>query len=230
MKELRVGQVFVEVEYSDRITTTETVQKPEFPELLSRWAEGGPRFRTEIWVNRAGEETRAILASRPLWEWTVPIGEQEPVTADEVTDLFRACWGQTHAFKFRNPIDYELEREVIGWGDDITTVFTVQKRWRAGGRTIDIPIKSLECGSVTVYICNQWRGSSPAATEGTDYVVDYDNGVVTLTDPLPAGASLLISGRYYMQARFSREDVMATVETADVYAIGSVEVQEVAHG
>jgi hypothetical protein len=61
-------------------------------------------------------------------------------------------------------------------------------------------------------------------------VVDYDNGVVTLTDPLPAGASLLISGRYYMQARFSREDVMATVETTDVYAIGSVEVQEVAHG
>lgn len=227
MKDVRIGQVIVEVEYLDRPAPVESVQRPEFPELLSRWAEGGPRFRTEIWVNRDGEETRAILASRPMWEWTVPIGEQEPVDAEDLMTLFRAVGGQVTAFSFRNPISYQMALEPIGWGDGSTRTFQAKRTYRAGGRTIEINITNLERGSVAVYLCDQANGATPLAAEGIDYVVDYDLGRVTFLTAPEDECSILLTANFWIPARFSREDVMADIETSDVYAVGSIEVQEV---
>lgn len=228
MKEVRIGQVFVEVEHLDKPAPADQVQRPEFPEFLSRWAEGGPRFRTEIWVNRDGEETRSILASRPLWEWTVPVGEQEPVNAEDLMDLFRACGGQTIAFRFANPITSTITLEPIGWGDGTTRTFQVTKRFRGGGRWIDISLKNLERGSVSVYLCDQANGSTPLAEEGTDYVVDYDRGKIIFTAAPEDECSILVTARFLQLARFAREDMMADINTSDVYSVGSIEVMEVA--
>ena len=166
------------------------------PVDIETGASGGPRFKTTILSLRSGHEKRNEdwSRSRGLWDVGYGIMSLEPEAAERsisgLLDFFFARRGRAHSFPFRDwpdyligdPADPAAGSQLIGLGDDTTTVFQIFKRYSSGGFAFDRPIALPVVDTVSVLIdgvvqvagfsVNHLGGTvtfsvAPAATGGT---------------------------------------------------------------
>lgn len=145
------------------------------PEDIERGAQGGPRFRVTRVRLASGREKRNRLWQQPLQTWDIGYGIQSQEDWEDVRDFWYARGGPERSFRFKDFSDFEITDQQIGLGDDTTTEFQVFKRYSSGGVDFDRTITKLVSGTVVVKL------DGTTLTEGVDYTVDLNIGVITFT-------------------------------------------------
>lgn len=200
------------------------------PVDVERGAAGGPRFNTTVLSLDSGYEKRNINWSQARGEWEVGYGlmqkfQDDPDGAetdlDHLIKVFRVMHGRAYSFRFKDWSDYEIgqrngaldiDGQVIGLGDGVTTEFQVFKRYQVESNTHDRTITKLVDGTVKVY--------KDAVLLGTGYTVDHDTGLITFTSaPLATGGtgeggaeSLAVRCEFDCHVRFDSDDLKLSME------------------
>ncbi len=161
------------------------------PEDIERGAVGGPRFKTRVLQLDSGFEQRNIDWANVRAEYDISYGlmaMEDPLLTTSVhaiRDFFYARQGRAHGFRFKDWSDYQIgdkddavnDNQLIGLGDDSTTVFQVFKRYSSGGVNHDRTIRKLVNGTVSVLL--------DGVVQSSGVTVDVNAATVTF-DVAPA--------------------------------------------
>jgi len=180
------------------------------PIEVEKGARGGPGFSTSILTLRSGYEQRNQNWSRSRGRWDVSFGIDVMSQLETVVAFFYARRGRLNGFRFRDWSDYQLTASEIGLGDAAETDFQAVRRYTdSGGNTFDRPISKLVTGTLTVFV------DSVAKSEGPDYSVDYDTGIITFTSPPGSGLSVAITTEFDVPVRFDIDELEISLEAYD---------------
>lgn len=168
----------------------------QLPEEIERGALGGPRFKTTVLPLDSGFEKRNIDWSVTRGEWDVGYGlllkfQADPTSVvfdlDTIMNMFYGVQGRADSFRFKDWADFEialesgteLDPQLIGLGDDSTTVFQVFKRYTttlaSGILTYDRDVIKLLTGATDVFL--------DGVLQVSGFTIDVNLGTVTFTVP-----------------------------------------------
>lgn len=177
--------------------------------------QGGPEFRTRIVEMRNGRERRNAEWARARHSYTVPYMNIQPDGYAAVKQMHYVCMGQLRAFKFKDELDYQLDNEVFGTGNGVTTVFQLLKQSTLDGVTYQREIYVIEPGMVITV------NGTPVSP-----VIDPDRGTITISPAPSNGAVLRATGEFGVWVRFNQDNLPFSID--DLRAInGSISVIEV---
>lgn len=191
-----------------------------FPTDISLGSIGGPEFLTAIVELRNGVEHRNIVRKYPRARYNIGYGIKTQDQLDRVRSLYYVTHGRAYGFRFRDPSDHSAERTELGIGDDKKRVFPVSKTYRVGEftftRRITRPVKD----GFKVYV-----NAKPIA----NWVLDEDEGQITLAHPLSQGAKLEASFMFDVPVRFETDYLPIKIEAHNVVSIYDIELREILH-
>jgi uncharacterized protein (TIGR02217 family) len=203
-----------------------------FPTKISFGATGGPERQVEIVQMTSGHEHRNLRLSRSRRRFDVGTGVRSLDDLREITSFFEARRGAFHAFRFRDPFDFnscgpretpDAADQVIGTGDGETRAFRLIKRYGEGDERVERAITKPRPGTVKVAV------DGAPQTEGTAFAVDHLTGIVTFADGhVPAAETLVTAGYAFdIAARFDAETIsisLAGFEAGQIPTIAIIEV------
>ena len=85
-----------------------------FPEDISYGSSGGPGFKTSVIDLASGHEQRNIEWSLARAVYDVAYGIKEREQMEDVLDFFYGRRGKAYGFRFKDWMDFQLERQSIG--------------------------------------------------------------------------------------------------------------------
>lgn len=193
-----------------------------FPVRLAFGARGGPRRQVAITSLSNGQEHRN--SSQRFSRRVYDAGTALKSIADVYTllNFFEARQGQLYAFKFRDPLDYKSSRihapitpldQIIGYGDDVQTRFTLSKTY------------SDEAGDTFRWITKPISTSVLVAVDGltTDsFDVDPLRGTIDFVVPPPMGAAITAGFEFDVPVRFDMAQLDISLD-----AFGAGEIQSI---
>lgn len=200
------------------------------PLALALGATGGPERRTEIVVLASGAEERNSpwAGSRRRWDVGTAIRTLDDLAV--LTAFFEARRGRLHAFRFRDPADFQsclpsrtpaATDQPVGTGDGARKTFPLTKTYAdaAGGWTRAITRPAV--GSVLVAV----NGAAQAV--GSAVTVDPATGVLTFATAPGIGAAITAGYRFDVPARFDTDRLELSVEGFLAGRVASIPVVEV---
>ena len=159
-----------------------------FSDDISYGSKGGPKFKTEVFMASSGAEQRNQSWELSRAEYDVSHGIRDKEDMDEVRKLFYAVRGRAIGFRFKDWSDFEMITETIATGDGTKTEFQIVKAYTMAGADDYVRmIKKIVASTVAAVTV----GGS-AVTEGTDFAVDYDTGIITFTTAPANGAAIIV--------------------------------------
>lgn len=220
-----------------------TFHEVRLPEDIERGANGGPRFKTDVFPLDSGYEQRNIGWANVRGDWDIGYGLMNMETTLAVTYVrkvlrfFMARWGRAYGFRFKDWSDYEIgspsspgtDYQAIGYGDDVTVDFQIYKRYTDdGGYNYDRTIYKIVTGTYYVY------KDGVLQTETTDYTIDVNTGVITfVTAPASTGGSgpsgeevVQVECEFDVPVRFEDDHLRITVEQAASGSIPQIPIKE----
>ena len=185
------------------------------PIALALGASGGPERRTEIVTLASGAEERNSpwSGSRRRWDVGAAIRTLDDLAA--VTAFFEARRGRLHAFRFRDPADFQsclpsgapaATDQPIGTGNGTTKVFALSKTYADAAGSWTRPVTTPVAGSVLVAV------NGAAVPIGPALALDPLAGTLTFTTAPAAGAAITAGFRFDVPARFDTDRLEITVE------------------
>lgn len=179
----------------------------------------GVEFRTEIVEVVSGHERRGALWDMPRGKYTVDYTTLTPEEGKELRNAFIACRGSLLSFRFKDWMDYQAEKEVLGLSSVGTNTFQLVKTYGFGGEALKRNIKKLVAGTVKVFIDGE-----PIA-----FTLDYNSGLLVFETGIPGG-EVTWSGEFDVPVRFIHDsmDFVPGVRKSDgMYAATGAELIEV---
>ena len=186
-----------------------------FPVDIAYGAKVITEFKTHVFEAASGFEQRNIVWQEPRLQFDASTGIQDETDLRKLLAFFRKMKGRGYTFRFRDWSDYELTNQLIGTGDGTKQDFQIIKTYDYGiVRKITLPVPNT--------IKNLTVGGTPK-TEGTDFTIDYDTGVIHFVSPPPSGADIIIGeGQFDVHCRFDTDTLELTLEA---YKLGVAEVK-----
>ena len=211
------------------------------PDDVERGAQGGPRFKTTVLTLRSGHEKRNIdwSRSRGLWDISYGLMSLDPDIAEasvgKVGNFFYARQGRAHSFPFKDWSDFEIGspsnptngNQLIGLGDDTTTVFQIFKRYTSGGIVFDRPIALPVLGTVSVLL--------DGVVQVAGFTVNSLGGTVTFSVP-PAGSGgtgpggevvVSVACEFDVPVRFDTDHLVINMRRYELGSIPEIPLVEV---
>lgn len=204
-----------------------------FPEDISYGFTGGPRFRTSVNVDFAGNEQRNQEWSQARHIYSGDEALKSEAAFQALKAFFMARRGRAFGFRFKDWLDYTASDQpvvrldgnglpvedgngdLVSTGNGTATVFQLYKQEVSGGAGLDFfreitrPRDEDDIDAEDLVVSWRVRVNSVALTEGVDYTVNYSTGRVTFTSPPGNGLAVDWSGHFDVPCRFS-EDVIET--------------------
>ncbi|MCH9754201.1 MAG: DUF2460 domain-containing protein, partial [Alphaproteobacteria bacterium] len=88
-----------------------------FPTDISYGVSGGPCFDTEIVETHSGTEYRNIRTPYGRNKYNIASGIKTQNQLDEVINFFRVVKGKGIGFRFKDWLDYKVEKQFLGYSD-----------------------------------------------------------------------------------------------------------------
>ena len=110
---------------------------------------------------------------------------------------------------------------MIATADGAATVFPLVKQYRSGAFSYARPIAKPVAGTVRLGV------EQDELQEGVDYAVDVITGIVTFTQPPPAGAEVLAGFEFDVPVRFDTDRIQTSVASFQAGDAPNVPVVEV---
>lgn len=175
------------------------------PSDLSLGSSLGPEFSTEIPPSASGFEQRSARWQFGRMRGDLRYSVKTLAQLRTLYAFFLARHGMAQAFRVKDHQDYQAVFEGLDVSDGVTTVFQLIKSYGVGDGYdvrlirkpvgIDFPLGN-PYDSVKLYA---------DATLLSGWVLDYSTGLVTLADPVTAGAVVSWSGEFDVPMRFGSD-------------------------
>jgi len=195
-----------------------------FPPNISHGSQGGPKFKTEVFVSSTGYEQRSILWSNVRAEYNVAHGIRDRAAMDEVLSFFYTMRGKGIGFRFKDWSDYTLTNELIGIGDGTKTVFNITKTYSTSGsgavpfvrdifKAVSMAGDAVKVNGVTLL---------------TGYTIDYNNGTITFSSPVPNTHEVRITlGEFHVPVRFDIDHLPITLDAWEIESADNIPLVEI---
>lgn len=170
-----------------------------FPEDVSYGSSGGPGFSTSVIDLASGHEQRNINWSLARAKYDAQYGVKTRDQMEQVLDFFYARRGMAYGFRYKDWMDYQLERQVIGVAG-ATNILQVFKRYEPlTDYYYDRPILKIVPGSVEL-----WANG----VVQDPLRVNTDTGIVN-TNTL-SGQTIEVACQFDVPVRFNTDDIAIT--------------------
>ncbi len=158
------------------------IETPRFPECISIGAQGGPGYSTNIITLASGFEQRNMNWEQSRARYTIGESARTPENMRLLLAWFRSMKGRAHGFRFKDHVDYQVERVAsannfpLGFvGGGVGTgarSYQLVARYAIGSLVELRQIRKPVAGSVKLYANGVLIGTAS---------VDSTTGIVTLT-------------------------------------------------
>lgn len=156
----------------------------------------GPERSTRVHRLRSGHETRNANWVLSKWRGSAPYQNIRPEDYGSLLGAFEEADAMTHAFRFKNYLDYSATAEPLGVAPSGTTAVQLVKAYQSfGGSFVQRTVKKPVAGTVTVY-----QSGTPKA--GT---IDTTTGLFTPTTSWSAGQALTADFEFDYGVRFDQD-------------------------
>lgn len=201
-----------------------------FPTSLSFGALGGPERRTEIVELTSGFEERGTPWAHSRRRYDAGLGLRSLDDVAALVEFFEARQGQLYGFRWKDWADYKSCKssadptcfdQLIGRGDEVTSVWSLLKDYPSGGDCYQRPIAKPVAGTVRVAV-----GGTPLQ-EGVHYTVDTVTGAVVFDQAPDMGAEIQAGFEFDVPARFDTDRIQTSVASFRAGDVPNVPVVEV---
>jgi uncharacterized protein (TIGR02217 family) len=209
-----------------------TIPAYRLPDGIERGSRFGPSFKNVIQEAISGNEQRFAQWSKcrgvgdlsyGLLTSADPLGDYAAIVS-----LWRAHFGSLYPFRFKDWSDFTATDELFGTGDGSTTAFQLVKTYDpsqillgSAGTLFYVRSITLPTGTPTIWI------DGVAQSEGADYAIGDDSGIVTFTSAPSAAKTLTWSGEFDVPVRFDMDQLPVVLNEADLASLGSMPIKEV---
>lgn len=199
------------------------------PEEIEKGAKGGPGFLTTVMPLQSGKEKRNQEWSLQRLKWDISYGIQTKDDYEEVLAFFYVCAGRAHGFRFKDWSDFEIGRaapQLVFTGDGVATTFQATRLYSVGGGTSTFSRK------ITRLVQNSTPAlalydNGVAMTEGVNFSVDYDTGVITkIGGTWTSGHLFTMYAQFEVPSRFDSDDLATEVTWSDAMALTGINIVE----
>jgi uncharacterized protein (TIGR02217 family) len=183
---------------------------------------------TDIVDYDTGKEQRNQIWERPKRHWVLPYNVLLTEYADKLRELSSRAKGASVVFKFEDPYDYECaltECSITAVAAQV--LFPLIKSYYPNeSETWDETKTRIQPGSIFPPVV---KVDGATKTEGVDYTLDDDTGVVdfTLMGAPGAGAVITANYRFYYPVRFDRDAYEEMTVFSGIRNMGDVPIKEV---
>lgn len=202
-----------------------------FPASLSFGSVGGPERRTEIVTLANGFEERNTPWAHSRRRYDAGLGLRSLDDVETLIAFFEARTGQLHGFRWKDWSDFKScapsgspgpEDQLIGTGDGVTTVFSLQKTYVSGLQSYTRPIRKPVVGTVLVAVAEDPK------IEGLEFSVNFETGEVSFSLPPDLGTRVTAGFEFDVPVRFDTDFIQTSVasfQAGDVPTVPIVEVR-----
>lgn len=180
-----------------------------FPEDISSGAKGGPMYNTNISASVNGFETRQIRWQQALSKYDVSHAIKSSEQMEKLISFFRVCKGKALGFRFKDPIDNYVYKQVIGIGDGKKQQWQLIKEYSCENEKISREIYKPVPNSEAIRI----NGKSTK-----NYTLDYTTGLIKFNKPLAKGEVIEADFSFDVPVRFNMDYLVTTIESYGVYS------------
>lgn len=209
-----------------------------FPDDISYGSSGGPGFRTNILELDSGAEVRIARRTTPKHRYDVAYGIKTYAQLATVKRFYIARHGSTYGFRFKDFLDCNTTTDghdvgnsesianddvQIGVGDGSETEFQLVKKYVDGGITRTRNITKPRSGVLVAV-------NGVAQTEGVDFTVNYETGVVTFSSAVTSTHVVTAGFEFDVPVRFAKEideSFFANAENFGSGGIGAIPLVEI---
>ena len=201
-----------------------------FPASLSFGAIGGPERRTEIVTLANGFEERNTPWAHSRRRYDAGLGLRSLDDVAALVAFFEARQGQLYGFRWKDWADFKSCQcshdptaydQLIGQGDEVTTVWPLRKDYQSGGACYQRPITKPVIGTVRVAV------GGDELQDGIDYEVDAVAGTLIFAEAPDIGADIRAGFEFDVPARFDTDRIQTSVASFHAGDVPNVPVIEV---
>lgn len=181
-----------------------------FPVDISFGSQGGPKWKTSVFMADSGFEARVSDWASTRAEYDVSYGIKTQVQMDAITAFFYARRGRAYGFRFKDWNDYTADNLSLGTGDYATRTFQVAKPYVSTGpdgiaHTFTRGLKKLVWDSELDVAIGGAIIEPVNTTDAQYYMLDYDTGLLSFALPV-------VGATYSGSAATSTIDYVTTAE------------------
>lgn len=167
-----------------------------FPVDISYGSSGGPGFNTTVVDLASGHEQRNINWSLARAKYDAQYGVKTREQMEQVLDFFYARRGRAYGFRYKDWMDYRLERQVIGIAPE-NDILQVYKRYEPlTSYFYDRPLMKIVPGSIQLWADGVIQDASR---------VNVDTGIVNTNGR--EGQTFEIECEFDVPVRFDTDDI-----------------------
>ena len=200
-----------------------------FPGAISFGSSGGVERRTEIVTLVNGFEERNSPWSQSRRRYDAGIGVRSLDDLSEILRFFEARHGQLYGFRWKDWLDFKscLPSETPQTVDQVLTagsdplVYQLTRTYSDGAGTYLREITKPVQGTVQV------ARDGVQLTEGTDFTVDPETGMVTLASAPPPAAIVTAGFEFDVPVRFDSDTIDVNLSAFEAGEIPSIPIVEV---
>ena len=171
--------------------------------------EGGPEFSTRVVTMANGFERRNGDWAEARRRYTLPFLNLSRDRYVPILQMFYVARGKLHCFRYRDPLDYEADNELIGFGNGTTDLFQLSKLSTIDGFSYQRNVYAIPTGDTIVVEIN----GSPT----TAFTLDYERGLILFDSPPALNAEIRWSGIFDVWVRFDQDYLPFTIDNPDAH-------------
>jgi uncharacterized protein (TIGR02217 family) len=171
------------------------LDSPRFPENVSKGAQGGPEFSTDVVVLQSGAESRTQNWAAARRKYEVSHAARLASEYDPLKAFFHVVGGRAIGFRFKDWSDYIVPAGTGFFSPIDSTHFQLVKRYTVGASIHDRTITKPVSGATTI------AGSG-------NYTLDYTTGILLKNsgaDPSSWG------GEFDVPCRFDTDEMRGEI-------------------
>lgn len=197
-----------------------------FPEKITFGARGGPTWATNVVMLGGGNEQRIKNWSKARLRWDVSHGIKTQDDFDELLAFFYNAAGRANSFRFKDWTDYRVadaDKVTLATYTDLSDEsYQLFKTYTIGSDNYYRPITRPVASAFKLFY-------DGVQAVGSEYSLDADTGVLTLTGDPPNGTVVAWSGEFDVPCRFDIDEMNVSYDDYNNYnwpRIPIVEVRE----
>jgi uncharacterized protein (TIGR02217 family) len=164
------------------------------PQFIEAFVIGKSEFSTEIFETISGRNARIALRNQNYQKYIIKNCKLNQEQFDEFNNFFHGRKGQEFSFRMKDLANYKVLKQFIAIGDGRTKEYQLFKIYKDKINPYKKIITKLTENSVKAYINNSLVVSK----------IQYDTGIITLTENLQQGSILSVDFEFDVQVRFTQ--------------------------
>ena len=189
------------------------------PDEISYGAIGGPEFSTNVTILQNGSEHRNINWESPRYSYSIGYDALNREKAKQLLAFFNIVHGRAYSFLFKDWLDFDGQNQKLMKIDNskcqLVKRYSVEDGQYFYNRKISRP-KNIVIKNGDVRL-----------NEGSDYIVNYENGMIDISETKFDISKLLVNFEFDVVVRFDRDTLELSSDSFMLYSWKSIQLIEI---